>query len=139
MAADETPVKTSETPREEPGEPRAAEKKVFHIKRAEIGFNVVVQVLVLGGIIAMLNFIAYRHYKRWDFSHNQKYALSGKTISLLHSLQKPVKIVVFFSPDPRLSGGDILDDVDNLLKEYQYAAKEKLEIEKVDPFRNFTR
>jgi hypothetical protein len=58
---------------------------------------------------------------------------------LLESLQKPVKIYVFFSTDPRLPGGDVFPDIQALLKEYQYAAKGKVDVEMIDPFKNLSR
>jgi len=108
--------------------------KTFRIKRFQIGLNVLVQLVILFMIVAMANYLAFNHFKRWDRSRDRKYALADKTKRILASLKKPVKIVVFFS-----SGSDIYHDLENLLKEYQYSSDKKLEIELVDPFRNFTR
>ena len=71
-----------------------------------IGVNVLIQIVLVFFILAGINYIAFKHFKRWDFSRNQKYALSDQTKQLLRGLQKPLKIYVFFSPDPRLPGGD---------------------------------
>ena len=114
--------------------PPLAEKKVITIKRFQIGVNVIVQLAVLFVIIVMANYLAYKHFKRWDFSRNQKYLLSEQTKQLLLSLQKPVKAVIFFNP-----GIEITTDVMALLREYEYASKKKLTTEIVDPYRNFSR
>ena len=106
----------------------------FKIKRIQIGLNVLVQVATTLVILVMINYIAFNHFKRWDFSRDRKYALSDTTIHLLKELKKPAKIFVFFSP-----GTLVYADVLNLLKEVQYAGKKKVEIEYIDPFRNFTR
>lgn len=100
----------------------------------QIGLNVFTQVLVVVGIIAMINFVGFRQFKRWDFSRNQKYALSEQTKNLLRSLEKPVKAVVFFNPSI-----PIASDVNQLLKEYEYASKKKFEVEFVEPYRNILR
>lgn len=114
--------------------PSQGAPRTVKIKRFQIGLNVLIQIGIVAVIILMANYIAFNHYKRWDWSRNQKYALSEKTKRVLDTLKKPVKVIVFFS-----SGSDIYGDVDNLLKEYQYAANKKIEVEIIDPFRNFTR
>ena len=82
----------------------------------------------------MVNSIAFRHYKRWDFSRDKKYALSDKTKRFLNTIKGKVRITVFFSPNTPITG-----DVQNLLTEYQYAAKGKIDIENIDPERNLSR
>ena len=82
----------------------------------------------------MINSIAFKHYKRWDFSRDQKYALSDKTKRFLDTIKGKVRITVFFAPNTPISA-----DVQNLLTEYQYAGKGKIDIENIDPERNFSR
>jgi ABC-type uncharacterized transport system len=104
------------------------------IHRLQIGMNVVLQIALVIFLVAMLNSLAFRHYKRWDFSRDQKYALSDKTKSLLASFNGKLRIIVFFAPNT-----PITTDVQNLLTEYQYAAKGKIDIENIDPERNLSR
>lgn len=108
--------------------------KTVRIKRFQISLNVLAQVLLIVFCLGAVNYYSFNHYKRWDCSRNQKYALSDQTRRLLANLKKPVKAVVFFS-----SGSDIFSDLDQLLKEYQYASNKKIEVETVDTFRNITR
>jgi len=118
----------------------AQPRKTPRIHRFFIGINVLVQILTVVFILAGINYIAFKHFKRWDFSRDQKYALSDQTRQLLRSLKAPgVKIYVFFSSDPRLPGGDVYPDVQMLLKEYQYAAHGKVDVEMIDPFKNLSR
>jgi hypothetical protein len=117
----------------------AKPKKAPGINRFGIGLNVLVQVLLVFFILMAVNYYAFKHFKRWDFSMEHKYELSGQTKQLLESLQKPVKIYAFFSPDPRLPGGDVFPDIEALLKEYQYAAGGKVEVEMIDPYKNLSR
>ena len=107
--------------------------KLQKIRRAQIGINVVAQVLLVLGLAAMVNYLGLEHYKRWDFSRDQKYALSDKTKRFLDSIKGKVRITVFFSNTP------ITADVQSLLTEYQYAAKGKIDVENIDPERNLSR
>jgi hypothetical protein len=114
--------------------PASGAPKIITIKRFQISVNVLVQILAALLIVVMVNYLAFNHYKRWDFSRSKKYALAEQTKRVLANLKKPARVIVFFSP-----AFDIYADVDNLLKEYQYAGKKKVELEFVDPFRNLSR
>jgi ABC-type transport system involved in multi-copper enzyme maturation permease subunit len=102
-------------------------------KRVVIGLNVIVQVLVVVIIVALVNFISFRRFVRWDISRDQKFALAPQTKNLLASLQKPVTAIVYFAGGG--AAGQIAPDVMALLKEYEYASKQKLTVETVDPYR----
>jgi ABC-2 type transport system permease protein len=104
------------------------------IRRVRIGFNVLAQIVLVLFLVAMVNSIAFKHYARWDFSRDQKYALSDKTKRFLDTLKGKMRITVFFPP-----ATPITTDVQNLLTEYQYAGKGKIDIEHIDPERNLSR
>src|SRR5437763_8117399 len=104
------------------------------IRRVRIGFNVLAQIVLVLFLVAMVNSIAFKHYARWDFSRDQKYALSDKTKRFLGTLKGKMRITVFFPPTT-----PITTDVQNLLTEYQYAGKGKVDIEHIDPERNLSR
>src|SRR5437899_3601851 len=109
-------------------------EKAKKIHRFRIGLNVVVQIGLLIFLALMVNYLGFEHYRRWDFSRDQKYALSDKTKRMLDSLKGKLRITVFFSPNT-----PITNDVQSLLTEYQYAAKGKIDVEHIDPERNFSR
>ena len=104
------------------------------IQRLQIGLNLLIQVVLIIFLITAVNWIGFRHYKRWDVSRDQKYALSDKTKRFLDTIKGKMRVTVFFSPNTPVSG-----DVANLLTEYQYAAKGKIDIENIDPQRNLSR
>src|SRR2546427_9864627 len=108
-----------------------SEKKIGRIR---IGFNVLVQIVLVLFLVAMINSFAFKHYARWDFSRDQKYALSDKTKRFVDTLKGKMRITVFFSPTTPITA-----DVQNLLTEYQYAGEGKIDIEHVDPERNLSR
>ena len=108
-----------------------SEKKIGRIR---IGFNVLAQVLLILFLVAMLNSFAFKHYVRWDLSRDQKYALSDKTKRFLDTLKGKMRVTVFFSPNTPITA-----DVQNLLTEYQYAGKGKIDVEHIDPDRSLSR
>src|SRR5436190_3582731 len=110
---------------------RARSKKIH---RVQIGFNVLAQIVLILFLAVMVNSIAFKHYKRWDFSREQKYALSDKTKRFLKTLKGKMRVTIFFSPNTPIAA-----DVQNLLTEYQYAGNGKIDIEHIDPERNLSR
>src|ERR1051325_9000870 len=104
------------------------------IHRLQIGLNVIVQVAIIIVLAAMVNYLGFEHYRRWDLSRDKKYALSDKTKHFLDSIKGKVRLTVFFGSQNPISG-----DVQNLLTEYQYASHGKSDVEYVDPERNLTR
>src|SRR6476659_4839699 len=113
-------------------EPRT--RRRMKIGRLRIGLNVVVQIVLILFLATMVNSLAFKHYKRWDFSRDQKFALSDKTKRFLDTLKGKMRITVFFSPSTPISA-----DLQYLLTEYQYAGKGKIDIEQIDPERSLSR
>jgi ABC-type uncharacterized transport system len=111
--------------------PTAKPKK---IRRLQIGLNVVIQIALVLFLATMVNYLGFEHYKRWDLSRDKKYALSDKSKRFLESMKGRMRITVFFGPN-----NPIGVDVQNLLTEYQYAAKGKIDVENVDPERSLSR
>ena len=111
-----------------------AKTKPKKIQRLQIGANLLIQLALIFFLVSAVNWIGFRHYKRWDVSRDQKYALSDKTKRFLDSIKGKVRITLFFSPNTPISV-----DVANLLTEYQYSAKGKIDIENIDPQRSLSR
>src|SRR6266404_4687589 len=116
------------------GDEAMPQRRPKKIRRVQIGFNVLAQIVLILFLAGMVNAIAFKHYARWDFSRDQKYALSDKTKRFLDTIKGKMRITVFFSPNTPISG-----EVQSLLTEYQYAAKGKIDIENIDPERNLSR
>ena len=107
-------------------------------RRFATGVNVLASLILAGLIVAMLNYVSYRHHVRWDLSWSDYYRLSGKTVGLLSGLDAEVNILVFAQKNHEL-----YNDIRNILREYdnvaEKARKLKLNIEFVDPDRDLTR
>ena len=97
--------------------------------------NVIVQIALILFLAVMVNYLGFEHYRRWDLSRDKKYALSDKTKRFLDSIKGKVRVTVFFGAEQ----SDRAADVQNLLTEYQYAAKGKIDVENIDPERNLSR
>jgi hypothetical protein len=104
------------------------------IHRFQIGLNVILQIAIIIVLAGMVNYLGFEHYRRWDFSRDKTYQLSDKTKHFLESLKDKARLTVFFGSQNPLTG-----DVQNLLTEYQYASRGKIDVEYVDPERNLTR
>jgi len=113
-------------------EPIPARPRKIH--RIRIGLNVLVQVTILLVIAVMVNYLGFEHYRRWDLSRDKKFTLSDKTKRFLQNIPGKARITVFFLPN-----NPLIDDVQGMLTEYQYAAKGKLDVENINPERNLSR
>src|SRR6478752_8588533 len=120
----ETVTMADETPPEKPQK----------IHRVRIGVNLIVQIALLLFLAIAANYLGFEHYRRWDLTRDQKYALSDKTKRFLETIKGKMRVTVFFS-----ANSPIGQDVQALLTEYQYAAKGKIDVENVDPDRSYSR
>jgi len=108
-------------------------------RRAGIRFGVTLQILLACVLLGAVNYAGFHYYLRSDWSPAQKYRLGEQTLGVLGQLPAPATVYVFFSPTTAAPGYEIYGDVMNLLKEYQFAAGDKLTIEYIDPMRNLGR
>jgi len=88
-------------------------------------------------LLAGVNYISWRHYRRADFSLNQFQKLSGQTLNLLKSLPGEVTLTAFLAPEADTTGSLIQEDVQKLLDEYKYRSGGKVKVELVQPYLDF--
>jgi hypothetical protein len=108
-------------------------------RRAGIRFGVALQIVLACVLLGAVNYAGFHYYVRGDWSPAQKYRLGDQTRGVLGQLSDPVSVYVFFSPTTAAPGYEIYGDVLSLLKEYQFAAGDKLTVEYIDPMRNLAR
>ena len=58
-------------------------------------------------IVCMVNYLAYRHYVRVDWTESQRYSLSDRTEQVLSELQEPIEI--HLSCPPRAGFEDVVE------------------------------
>src|SRR5689334_11199837 len=96
----------------------------FRGRSGRLGANVALLTAAVIGLIAIANFLGYRHHKRFDLTTEGLYTLSEQTKKVLNNLQKDVKVVKFAqSEDQQLA---------DQMAEFRYETKH-LTYERVDP------
>jgi len=98
------------------------------MRRAIYEFNSITAVLCILAAIVFIMLFLHNHTKKWDFTKNKINTLSEQSISVLKSLKKPVKAVVF-------TDGEKNSRAENLIKLYSENASE-FSYEIVDSIRN---
>jgi len=101
-------------------------------RRWGILLNVLVSCAIMLAVAAMINYLASRHFKRFQWTSDTRYQLSPITLKMLEALTNNVKVIVFFDPDPHDS---LYLSVRGLIHEYQLACP-KLDVEYVDSVRS---
>jgi ABC-type uncharacterized transport system involved in gliding motility auxiliary subunit len=91
-------------------------------------------ILLAIAVFLGVNYLALRHWKRFDWTHTQIYSLSDTTKKILAGLKQPVQVTVFMTQ----GSSRLLPEVKDLLARYQ-AASPKIEVEYLDPRRNMAR
>jgi len=102
-------------------------ERIPRIRRVAIGANVAAVCIVALATFIMVNYLASRHYARFDWTANKYYSLSDKTVNVLRDLRLPIKAYVFSQPF-----NPVYRDVREILNRY-CARSTNLEVEYVDP------
>jgi ABC-type uncharacterized transport system involved in gliding motility auxiliary subunit len=82
---------------------------------------------IILGIMVLINYLSYKHHKRFDTTAMGKYSLSDQTQKVLESLPDKLQLIMFDKP-----GADARVKVKELLTEYKYRS-DKLDIQYIDP------
>lgn len=82
---------------------------------------------ILIALCAVGNYLAFRHYTRWDWTSSGVFTLSGRTVQVLHQLDQDVDVYVFLSSLERTQ-----HDVRELLGRYR-SKTSKIHVRYVDP------
>jgi hypothetical protein len=96
------------------------------VKKWAAALNVLASSLALLALVAMVNYLASRHFQRFQWMADERYRLSPMTLKLLQTRTNLVKVIVFFDPEEALYAS-----VKGLINEYQLACP-KLDVEYVN-------
>jgi ABC-type uncharacterized transport system involved in gliding motility auxiliary subunit len=99
-------------------------------RQMKYGANTAVLVLVTLAILGFVNYLAFRHTKRWDLTKGQRYSLSDQAKKILQGLKEDVTVWYF----QRSTAPDLATAQDHL-KTFQ-AASPRIKVEFVDPLQN---
>ena len=86
-------------------------------------------ILILA-LFVMANYLAIRHYQRFDWTSSSIYSLSQKSLNVVEGITEEIDMVIFIGPDSPIYG-----PVNELLSSYA-AASPALTKREVDPAKN---
>lgn len=99
-------------------------KKIFETT------NLTIFIISAFAIFLMLNYLSFRHWKRFDLTKNKIYSLSDESKKVLKKLNKELQIYVLFDETDA-----IYDELNELLKRYENLSK-NIKIKYINPKRN---
>ena len=91
------------------------------------GANTSVFIIIVLAILCLVNYLGFRHHKRFDLTKSKLYTLSEQSRKLVTQLKDPLQIHVFYR-----QRNQMLPAVQNLLKEYA-ALSDKIKVQYIDP------
>ncbi|MFO0693280.1 MAG: GldG family protein [Polyangiales bacterium] len=92
--------------------------------------NAVLATALVALIVLMANYLAFRHYARWDLTSDRHFTLSSKSREVARRLDRDVTLYLFLS---RIE--ENYDDVRELVRRYE-AASSHVHVKVVDPDRD---
>ncbi|HEY3914894.1 MAG TPA: Gldg family protein [Verrucomicrobiae bacterium] len=95
-----------------------------------IGFNTLLLVVSALALVVMANYLANGYFKRFQWSRDAAFRLSGPTLRVLNSLTNDVTITIFFQPSGQNS--QIYELTKALLSEYQHLNPRQIHVKDLD-------
>jgi len=105
-------------------------------RRRGVGRGVLIQAALVALLLLIVNYVGFNYYWRADWSRSQKFRLAPQTRQAVNQLKQPLTVVVYSSGSSLSAETAIFQDLGNLLKELQFAAKKNLQVEFVNPIRD---
>lgn len=99
-------------------------------RRVTVGANAALGLVLVLAIAAMVNYLAFRHYRTWDFTTSGIYTLSGESERIVRGIGADVTFYVFLA-----KGEPEHTQVRELLDRYR-ALSPRVKVRFVDPDRN---
>lgn len=97
--------------------------------KAEQRVHVAVGALLALAIVLMLNYLAFRHFERFDWTSERLFTVSGRTVEVLRGLERPIEIYLFMSSDePNYA------DMRELVQAYR-SHSDRVRVREIDPHR----
>jgi len=105
---------------------RESNPSFSRLRRWSISLNVVLSTLAVLALVAMINYLAARHFTRFAIAGHARTDFSPITRRTLDSITNVVRLIVYFNKDEPL-----YDSVWSLLKEYNFV-NPRIAVERVD-------
>lgn len=97
--------------------------------------HLAVALLAGAALLVLANYLAFRHYARWDWTRQGLYSLAPATRQVLLGLSRPVKIVSFL-PEEGISSPETVREIRALLENMRQVNPQRLAVESLDPLRD---
>lgn len=102
-------------------------------RRVMVGTNALFMALLAAVLLAMVNFISFRHYKRWDVTEAGLNTLSPKTVKVLENLDRDITVLVNDrAGGPRSPLADAYARLQQLLRLYREES-DRIQVETLSP------
>ncbi len=88
--------------------------KFFSRRSSQLGTNTAILSLAVIAILAIVNFVSYRHHKRFDLTSEKLYTLSDQTRKIVGGLSADVNIVRFAKVPPPTELTDLMSEYKNV-------------------------
>jgi gliding motility-associatede transport system auxiliary component len=88
-------------------------------------------IVIVAVVLCLLNFLAVRHNRHYDWTEGKTFSLSDQTKKILANLPRSVEVRAYYYP-----GTQAEMKMKDLLDEYGYEGKEKLTVHFIDPLKN---
>ena len=105
-------------------------------RRLTYSTNYILQVLIVLGILAVLNFFLLRHFIRIDLTQDKRYTLTSSTKKVLANLDDIVNIKLYLSTKLPPYLVNLKREVADILDEYKAYSDGNLSVKFIDPTEN---
>ncbi|MEA2088476.1 MAG: GldG family protein [Patescibacteria group bacterium] len=95
--------------------------------------NLITTTLIIVGILAVVNFLSYQIFYRFDLTEGKDYSISSTTKNSLKSLDDVVSIKLYFSKELPSEYMNLKQDIKDILDEYKSYSGGKIKIEEINP------
>lgn len=98
--------------------------------------NIIYSILTLAGFIIILNSLSSMFFLRADFTEDKRYTLDRSTKRILREVDESIIITLYISDDLPPDVNRSVQDLKNLLTEYNHYSKRKIDFEYINPNNN---
>jgi len=106
------------------------------VKHFQDKLSTVLLVVIILAIVAVVNVLANRFFRRADLTENKLYTVSSVTRQMLSELDDVVSIRAYFSKKLPVQLSKLPSEVDDMLSEYRIHAHGNIKYERLDPMEN---
>ncbi len=85
--------------------------KFWQLRSTQAGAGAIAKTTMVLVLVGLLNWVAIRYDKRWDFTENKLYTLSQQSQVIVSKLEQPLEVIVF-DRNPN-------SEIENLLQNYR--------------------